>query len=333
MGVGGGISCSSCRRDRSPRSFHYPKECLPEPLKVWLSFAAVQGVLDPLTPAGQDGITRFSAAGGRMLGYPMTPATQRAFVRTAERFWINLTPFFRNAATRPLVRGLPGVIDPGSEAAFRTLLQEPALGPFAQRISARTLRHLLPVLVPLAGRFLFSLLRPDTMRARAFRRADELEAKFRAELVAAEQRAQPSSGPRRRGRQTGVAGPIRRARRRERSGRLRAARGRRRCRERRRAWIVIERMLAAVPPALLSHVIPAFAPSMAMLNLLFRAGARRRWWAGTGAGDHSAGCRIMSRPRWTWLCGKWRSRSGPTQRAGMLRRYGKRGGGGRSDAC
>jgi phosphohistidine swiveling domain-containing protein len=197
-----------------------------EPLQVWLSFAAVQGVLDPLTPAGRDGIASFIASGGRMFGYGTTPANQTAFVEAAERFFINLTPFVRNAATRPIVRGLPSVIDPGSEQVILALLEEPALAPAARRISARTLRHLLPVFLPLAGRFLFSLLRPDTMRARAVRRVDEQVGRFAAEMRAAQ----------------GLA------------ARLGA----------------MERMLATVPPTLMSHVIPCFAPSMAMLNLLFR---------------------------------------------------------------
>jgi rifampicin phosphotransferase len=196
------------------------------PLQVWLSFAAVQGVLDPLTPAGQGGITALIAAGGRMLGYGTTPANQTAFVEAAERFFINLTPFVRNAATRPIVRGLPSVIDPASEQAILALLEEPALGPVARRISARTLRHLLPAFLPLAGRFLFSLVWPDTMRTRAFSRADELAGRFGAEMRAAQ----------------GSAARL----------------------------AVMERMLAVVPPTLLSHVIPCFAPSMAMLNLLFR---------------------------------------------------------------
>ena len=197
-----------------------------EPLQVGLSFAAVQGVLDQLTPAGQDGVTWLIASGGRMFGYGATPANQRAFFAAAERFFINLTPFVRNAATRNIVRGLPSVIDPGSEQAILALLEEPALAPAARRISARTLRHLLPVFLPLAGRFLFSLLWPDAMRARAFRRADELVERFGAEMDAAQ----------------GLAARL----------------------------DVIERIMAILPPTMFGHIIPCFAPSMAMLNLLFR---------------------------------------------------------------
>ncbi len=206
--------------------FPLPEGISAQPLQVWLSFAAVQGVLDPLTPAGQDAVSAFIASGGRMLGYRTTPGNQTAFVEAAGRFFINLTPFVRNAVTRPLVRGLPSVVEPGSEQAIGALLEEPALAPVARRISARTLRHLLPAFLPLAGRFLFSLLRPEGMRRRAFRRVDELAGSFAAELGSA------------RGLGERLA--------------------------------VVERMLASVPPTLLAYVMPGFAPSMAMLNLLFR---------------------------------------------------------------
>jgi hypothetical protein len=223
-GVGGRLSILQSRPITS--LFPLPEGVSAQPLQVWLSFAAVQGVLDPLTPGGHDGITAFIAAGGHMLGYGTTPANQTAFVEAAGRFFINLTPFVRNAATRPLVRGLPSVVDPGSEQAIHSLLEEPALAPVARRISVRTLRHLLPAFLPLAGRFLFSLLRPASMRTRAFRRVDELAGRFAAEMRAA----------------PGLAVRLE----------------------------VMDRMLAMVPPTLLSYVIPCFAPPMAMLNLLFR---------------------------------------------------------------
>ena len=166
--------------------FPLPDRVPAEPLQVWLSFAAVQGVLDPLTPAGQDAITAFVASGGRMLGYRTTPRrTRRPSSRPPS---VSSSTSRRSCATPSPGRSCAACPASSSRAAskpsWRCWTSRPS--PRSPPHLWRTLRHLLPAVVPLAARVLFSLLRPDHMRARAFRRADELNARFAAEMRASQ---------------------------------------------------------------------------------------------------------------------------------------------------
>ena len=43
------------------------------PLTVWFSFGAVQGLLDPLTPLGQDAVRQIAAGASRLFGPPIEP--------------------------------------------------------------------------------------------------------------------------------------------------------------------------------------------------------------------------------------------------------------------
>lgn len=138
-------------------------------LRVFASFGAFQGVLDPFTPLGSDALRCFAAAIARLLGYQATWETQGALRVAGDRLWINVTPLLRNGFGRRLLRGALGQVEPGIGEAVATLLDDPRLAVTAQRLSFDVVRRAAPFIVPLAGRFLVSLARPEAARRQAER--------------------------------------------------------------------------------------------------------------------------------------------------------------------
>lgn len=138
-------------------------------LRVFGSFGAFQGVLDPFTPLGLEGWRFYVAAAGRLLGYDTSWETQGALYIAGERLWIHLTPLLRNGLGRRLVRGALGQVEPGIGEAVRQLLDDPRLAVTAERPSPRVVRRIVPVLLPLAARALASLARPEAAQRQAER--------------------------------------------------------------------------------------------------------------------------------------------------------------------
>lgn len=79
-----------------------------EQLRVLVSFGAVQGILEPITPLGRDIFCCLSAAIGTLLFNPLTGETQRALFEAGERLFINITPILRHpTGAAPCARFIP----------------------------------------------------------------------------------------------------------------------------------------------------------------------------------------------------------------------------------
>ncbi len=156
-----------------------------EPLQVLTSFAAVQGIMDPITPLGQDMIRGFIASIANLIGYHETLTSLRALMVAGERLYMNITGALRHGATRKLVRAIPSFVEPAMGRVLAVIWDDPRLAPTADKISLRTVRRIAPVLLPIAGRFLGTLLRPDVSRRRAQAAAEVAVAAFRARGAAA----------------------------------------------------------------------------------------------------------------------------------------------------
>lgn len=119
----------------------YPLPDLPaEPLLVLFSFGAVQGMLDPITPLGQDTIRLFFAGGASLFGYEVTHETQGVLHSAGERLWGNLTPIIRNTLGRRIAFGAIGGVDPGSKTFLEELANE-MIREFSQRSGGRHLEQ------------------------------------------------------------------------------------------------------------------------------------------------------------------------------------------------
>jgi pyruvate,water dikinase len=157
--------------------FPLPAGMAHEPLQVLLSFGAVQGIMGPITPLGQDAILALFAGAAGMFGYRLTAATQRIVSVAAERLFIDITGLIKNRQLGRLLRRAMPMLEPSVARALDSLWDDPRLAP-TERFGPRLLRRVVPLAVPVLGRLVVSWLRPDAERARFER---QLEA--RAEHV------------------------------------------------------------------------------------------------------------------------------------------------------
>lgn len=141
-----------------------PQANFPEPLQAYFSFGAIQGMLDPMTPLGQDAIRLIFAGGMRLFGLTYTFEEQPLLFTAGERLWVRMTPVLRNRIGRKVVRKVLGVIEPSIGQAAEQLLQEPAFAAdgLPQRTSLRRLVRCGGALLP---RLIRTILRPDQERA------------------------------------------------------------------------------------------------------------------------------------------------------------------------
>jgi phosphohistidine swiveling domain-containing protein len=165
-----------------------PEGMEPEPLQVLFSFGAVQGLMGPMTPMGQDTARNLIAGAGRMFGVHLTAETQTIFYSAAERVFVDITGVLRNRVGRRLGTAFLGVVEPGVRQALVPLLEDARLavtgGP-KPRTVWRVLRFALPLLPHLAG----TLLRPEASRARFEEETEarlvEIEAQMAAQTTLA----------------------------------------------------------------------------------------------------------------------------------------------------
>jgi pyruvate,water dikinase len=162
-----------------------PEGMHPTPLQTMFSFGAVQGILGPITPLGQDTIRGLAAGAAGIFGYELTPETQHIIVEAGERLFVNFTALLRHGVGRKLARAFLGVIEPGTAQAIDMLRDDPRLAPTGSRLSFDTLKRIARVLVPLVGQFILCLWRPDVERVRFQRRLDEIMTEFEARSATA----------------------------------------------------------------------------------------------------------------------------------------------------
>ncbi|HEY0738291.1 MAG TPA: PEP/pyruvate-binding domain-containing protein, partial [Herpetosiphonaceae bacterium] len=118
--------------------FPLPEALAPEPLQVLLSFGAVQGVLDPLTPLGRDLFQAIAANVANLFNQRVTLETQRVFVSAGERLFLNITGALRHHRLHSVIPNALRIGEPASRQMLLTLLSEPALSPVKRRMSLPT---------------------------------------------------------------------------------------------------------------------------------------------------------------------------------------------------
>jgi phosphohistidine swiveling domain-containing protein len=136
-----------------------------EPLRVMFSFGAVQGLLDPITPLGQDAIRSAMAGAAGLFGYHLTAQTQRIGWSAAERLFVDITALVRHRTGRSVARFAATQIEPGAAEALEGLFDDPRLS-ITGGFTPGGLRRIVPFALPVLGRLLLCLLRPDAQRLR-----------------------------------------------------------------------------------------------------------------------------------------------------------------------
>jgi len=144
--------------------FPTPARVSAEPLEVFSSFGAVQGMLDPMTPLGRDVMRHVFAMGAGLFGIRASADTQTALYEAGERLWARITTLMRNSVGRKAVPVVLSMVEPGMREAILKVLEEPALKPAREGISWHARRQMARFFVPLAGNVLLNWLSPDARR-------------------------------------------------------------------------------------------------------------------------------------------------------------------------
>jgi phosphohistidine swiveling domain-containing protein len=144
--------------------FPIPQEAL-DPLKIWISFGAVQGLVGPLTPLGRDTILHFAAGAGRMFGMQLRYDEVDVFASAGERLWIKISDLIRHPIGNRVFAGAFGFIEPSIGQILKPLAADPRLGAGKGRLKFTTLRGLARFFLPILAQAARTLLNPEKARA------------------------------------------------------------------------------------------------------------------------------------------------------------------------
>jgi pyruvate,water dikinase len=145
--------------------FPVPEETY-DPLLIWFSFGAVQGLVDPITPIGQDAIRHVFTGGARLFDVHLTPEQVRIFASAGERIWINITGVIRHPLGRRVIPELLGFVEPSTAQIVRPLMNDPRLGAGTGKFKFSTLWRLAKFFVPILLRGIGNAIDPEKARAK-----------------------------------------------------------------------------------------------------------------------------------------------------------------------
>ena len=95
------------------------------PLAVWFSFGAVQGILDPLTPLGQDAIRLAVSGAARLFGRSVDPQANPYLNAAGERLWLRLDLVARNPLGRKVLPIALPMVEPSTARILDQLRDDP----------------------------------------------------------------------------------------------------------------------------------------------------------------------------------------------------------------
>lgn len=156
-------------------------------LRVFFSFGAVQGMLDPMTPLGRDVIKGVFIGGGKLFGfYGNTPDNQKVLYEAGGRLWADATPMLNNEQGRRMYMGVVGGVEPGAAASIKRLVSEPGGLPEPGPLRPETVRRVVRFALPRLAVMLGALAQPDQNRTKAQQIIDQTLAHFKAQGQAAQ---------------------------------------------------------------------------------------------------------------------------------------------------
>jgi pyruvate,water dikinase len=141
-----------------------------DPLLVWFSFGAAQGLLQPITPLGLDVMRHIFAGAGKLFRANVNPYESRTFVPAGERIWINITGLIRNPVGNRVSGGAFGYIEPSAGQILKPLAADPRLGAGAGKLKFDSVRRVAGFLFPIIRHAIHNIRHPAQAR-REFDRA------------------------------------------------------------------------------------------------------------------------------------------------------------------
>jgi pyruvate,water dikinase len=125
-----------------------PEGVPPKPLQALFSFGAVQGILEPFTPLGQDAIRLIFAGGASLFGLTLSHTSQPVIKAAGERLWGNVTPVLQNPLGARLLPRVFSAVDPSLQKILATLRNDPEIKYGEGRVRFSTVRRLIAFAIP-----------------------------------------------------------------------------------------------------------------------------------------------------------------------------------------
>ncbi len=150
------------------------------PLRVMFSFAAVQEIVDPLIPLGQDGIRLALNGLQAYFGYKTDYRDSGLLQVAGERLWLGFTSLVKNSLGRKLIVGIMSFVEPTIGYHLKPVMEEPDLQ--AQGgVSLRTRFRIIRAVLPIASRVLLAIAFPNARRQRGIQIANRALAEAQKE--------------------------------------------------------------------------------------------------------------------------------------------------------
>ena len=135
-----------------------------DPLKVWFSFGAVQGLLQPITPLGQDSIKLVLAGAAALFGFKLNYENIDFMKVAGERLWVQLDGVVRNPIGGRVYKTLLPIVEPSTANILAQLVNDPRLKASSGVIKFSTIGRLLRFFLPMLPRFAHTMHNPEKAR-------------------------------------------------------------------------------------------------------------------------------------------------------------------------
>jgi len=129
--------------------FPVPQSAPGSPLMVYFSFGAVQGLVAPMTPLGQDAIRLIFAGLGSLFGFEEDHESQGVIKMAGERLWGNITPVVRHPLGWKILPKVFSVIEPTTKELLDGLVDDVYLEAGRGKVRLRSFVRLAKFLVPM----------------------------------------------------------------------------------------------------------------------------------------------------------------------------------------
>ena len=144
--------------------FPVPQETT-DPLKIWFSFGAVQGLVGPLTPLGQDVIRHVVGGAAPLFGLKKRYDELDVFGLAGERIWIKVSDLLRHPLGYHVMMRLLPFIEPGSAQVLQMLASDRRLGAGKGTLKPGSLHRAAGFFVPRVLKALSNMMHPARARA------------------------------------------------------------------------------------------------------------------------------------------------------------------------
>jgi pyruvate,water dikinase len=149
-----------------------------QPVRAMFSFGAVQGLLEPMTPLGQDNIRAVFAGAARLFGFDLTVETQTVIHSAGERLFVDFTSLLRHPIGRRVAHSFMRFIEPSSANVIEALIEDPRFQTEGRWFKLSTAKRVGRFLLPVAARYLRAMRHPDSMRVKYQEEAEALVSEF-----------------------------------------------------------------------------------------------------------------------------------------------------------